>query len=109
MLSGNLDGLQNDVGHINAITGKNGVITGTMASFDRDETALNKVVGGFDLRDSAANIVAGLDLLQKDVGNIHAITLSDASTPTIALTAAQAAADHGVLSRISGPFTLVTT
>ncbi|RBP16870.1 hypothetical protein DFR50_104148 [Roseiarcus fermentans] len=108
VLSGNLDGLQNDVGHILSITGASGVITGTMANFTRDEAAMNKIAGGFNLADTAANIAAGLDLLRGDVGHIDAITLTDATKPTITLTAAQASADAAVLAKITSPYTLVT-
>ena len=49
VLSGNLSGLEADISHINSITGLNGTITATAAEFLPDLTALNKVVGGYDV------------------------------------------------------------
>ena len=49
VLSGNLNGLEADISHINSITGLNGTITATAAEFLPDLTALNKVVGGYDV------------------------------------------------------------
>jgi hypothetical protein len=49
VLSGNLTGLEADVSHINSINGLNGTITATAAQFLPDLTALNKVIGGYDV------------------------------------------------------------
>ena len=49
VLSGNLNGLEADISHINSITGLNGTITATAAQFFTDLTALNRVVGGYDV------------------------------------------------------------
>jgi hypothetical protein len=106
VLSGNLDGLQADIIHINSIAGLNGMITGTVANFTHDELALNKVVGGFNVADFAANVAAGLDALQGDVSHIGAITLSDATMPTINVTPAQNIADAAVIAKITSPYTL---
>ncbi|RBP16731.1 hypothetical protein DFR50_1048, partial [Roseiarcus fermentans] len=108
VLNGNLDGLEADQAHIDSVTAKGGAITVTIAQFAADRPLLDKVVGGVVVSDSAANIATGLGLLQGDVGHIDAITLTDATKPTITLTAAQASADAAVLAKITSPFTLVT-
>ena len=72
-MQGNLAGLEADVGHINSITGLNGTITASVAQFSSDETALDKVVGGFAISDTAANIQANLAALTTDAGHIASI------------------------------------
>jgi hypothetical protein len=49
VLQGNLSGLEADISHINSITGLNGTITATATQFLTDLSALNKVVGGYDV------------------------------------------------------------
>jgi len=111
VLNGLLAGLEADQSRINAVAARNpqGQIVGltaTMAEFGVDEPILNKSTGGFGVTDTAANVAAGLDLLQADVAAIVSITLTDTTRPTLTLTAAQAAADHAVLARIATPYTL---
>jgi hypothetical protein len=74
VLSGNLNGLESDISHINSITGLNGTITSSVAQFLIDETALNEVVGGFAISDTAANVQADLAALTADVSHIASIT-----------------------------------
>jgi hypothetical protein len=74
VLSGNLSGLEADISLINSITGLNGTITASVAEFTSDETALNEVVGGFAISDTAANVQADLAALTADASHITSIT-----------------------------------
>jgi hypothetical protein len=63
-------------GEIASITPSNGPISPvSAATFLADQLALDKIVGGFAISDTAANITANLD--QLDDPNISAITISD--------------------------------
>ncbi len=64
-----------------------------------------KNVTSFTISDSAANVQAGFSGLLSDK-KLSSITLTDASTPTFALTYADYAADASLLSKISSPYNL---
>ena len=63
------------------------------------------------LSDSAANIQANIDTLETQVtaGQITSITLTDANTPTLTLTAAQFSNDSAALNAISGNYFIDVT
>ena len=58
--------------------------------------------------DTAANVVANLAVLQTQAvaGKLASITLTDSTTPTLALTAAQLAADATALGKITSAYNL---
>jgi hypothetical protein len=62
-------------GEIASITASNGPIVVSAATFLTDQSTLDKIVGGFDVSDTAANITANLD--QLDDPNVSTITISD--------------------------------
>ena len=64
-----------DSGEIASITPSNGPIVVSAATFLTDQSALDKIVGGFVVSDTAANVMADLDQLNDP--NISAITISD--------------------------------
>ena len=64
-----------DAGEIASITASNGPVVVSAATFPADQPALDKIVGGFAISDTAADIMANLD--QLDDPNISAITISD--------------------------------
>ena len=64
-----------DAGEIASITASDGSIVVSAATFLADQSTLDKIVGGFDVSDTAANLMADLD--QLDDPNISAITISD--------------------------------
>ena len=64
-----------DAGEIGSITASDGPIVVPAATFLADQSALDKIVGGFDVSDKAANLGADLDQLNDP--NISAITISD--------------------------------
>ena len=70
-----LSTLVQDAGEIASITASDGPIVVSAATFLADRAALDKLVGGFDVSDTAANVVADLDHL--DDPNISTITISD--------------------------------
>ena len=77
------------------------------------ETAANVVndlsnnhVSSVSVTDTAAHIVANIDALQNVLAKIGSIGLSDAGTPTLAVTASQYAHDANTLAKISTPYNL---
>lgn len=72
------------------------------------ENAAGSLAAGSKVIDYAAAVQNDLDGLQALVaaGKVTSITLSDATTPTITVTAAQVASDAATLKEISSPFTL---
>ena len=67
--------LVQETGEIASITPSNGPIVVSAATVLTDQSALDKIVGGFDVSDTAANVMADLDQLNDP--NISAITISD--------------------------------
>ncbi|HKI20195.1 MAG TPA: hypothetical protein VKA15_20060, partial [Isosphaeraceae bacterium] len=70
-----LSTLVKDAGKIASITATDDPIGFSEATFLADQSALDKIVGGFDVSGTAANLVVDLD--QLDDPNISAITISD--------------------------------
>ena len=71
-----LSTLVQDASKIASITVSNGpIVPVSAATFLADQSALDKIVGGFGVSDTAANLVADLDQLNDP--NISAITISD--------------------------------
>ncbi len=71
-----LSTLVQDASKIASITVSNGpIVPVSAATFLADQSALDKIVGGFGVSDTAANVVADLDQLNDP--NISAITISD--------------------------------
>ena len=68
-----LSTLAQDTGEIGSITASCGPIVVSAATFLADQSTLDKIVGGFDVSDSAANLVADLSALNAD-SNVAAIT-----------------------------------
>lgn len=80
----------------------------TVATFTADQAALDKVVGGFAISDTAANVAAKLDALDADP-HINAIALTDAGVPVLSLTAAQSVNDTTALGKIPNSVFEVST
>ena len=68
--------LAKDASEIASIASSDGPIVVSAATFLADRSALDKIVGGFDVSDTAAN-VAAMDLNQLNDPNISTITISD--------------------------------
>ena len=70
-------------GEIVSITASNGPIVVSAATFQADQSALDKIVGGFAVSDSAATVMADLDQLEDP--NISAIAISDSGQITVSV------------------------
>jgi len=70
-----LSTLVQDAGEIASIAASIGPVVVSAAAFPGDQPALDKIVGGFAISDTAADIMADLDQLNDS--NISAITISD--------------------------------
>ena len=69
----------------------------------------NAHVTSITVSDTGANIVANIATLQTIGSKLSSIALTDSSTPTLALTAAQFTADSAVLGKISSAYNLSIT
>ncbi len=101
-----LSALQADASHVDAIDVASGAVSVTVAQFTSDETILNKISGGFDIADAAANVQADLAGLEADESRIDGIDLSSGS---VSVTVAAFQSDETVLNRISGGFDIADT
>ena len=98
--------LASDTGVLSLITSTynltvSGINTGNLSSVLGNPHVQSVVVS-----DTASNIAAALDTLQSDAAKISSITLTDGSTPTLALSATQLANDTTILAKISGSYNL---
>ena len=91
---------------IAAVDITSGVLAVDVAEFKAYQAVLNKVAGGFDVKDTEANIKAALiatgSALLADVKDINALILSNGATAPLQLTAAQDAVAAGMLKKLSG-------
>jgi hypothetical protein len=73
--------------------------------------AQNIDLGAAVILDSSANVLAALDQLEPlaTSGKIGSITFSDATAPSLSLTATQAASDQAVAALFQGTYTLAVT
>ncbi|WP_210254935.1 VWD domain-containing protein, partial [Methylocapsa sp. S129] len=98
------DSLEADVDHINSIATVDAPITVSATTFENDQTALNKVVGGFDISDTETDIANALPNLLADVSHIASITSTD--TP-VTVGANSFVFNEAVLNTIVGGFDIV--
>ena len=71
-----------DTGEIASITASNGPVVVSAATFLADQSALDKIVGGFAISDTAFDVAQDLNALNADT-NITSIALTDGGTPTL--------------------------
>ena len=119
-----LSTLVQDAGEIGSITTSDGPIVVSVATFQDDQAALDKIVGGFDVSDTAANIVANLSSLNAnsyvaaitvDIGEaslsggavVNARSFSESGWGT-SLTVSEALAYAGAFSQGAGSTTTIT-
>lgn len=76
---------------------KGGIVATAVATFEAYRTALDKIVGGFHVADSAANVQAKLDTLVGDAA-VSRVTISD--NGTIDITAALATSEASVIDKL---------
>ena len=70
--------LEGDVGHIASIIATGEPVIVSVSTFSGDQFALDRIVGGFDISDTAANVVAKLSALDADL-HVAAITATSGS------------------------------
>jgi hypothetical protein len=85
----------------------------SLALWNANAPLLSKFATSYELAltDSAAHMIAGLAQLEAAVvhGQLATLSLSNSGTPTLALTAAQFAADAGALSKINTPYNVTVS
>jgi hypothetical protein len=103
-VSANLDDLSGNskVGAIILADSSTPTLHISVAQLLDDSSALNRIANAYTIAitDSAAVFAANIDVLNP-VGNLASITLTDASVPTLDLSAAQFVADSDALSKIT--------
>ena len=92
--------------HIDKIVANSGVVTVLVATFTSAKSALNKVVGGFTISDTASNIVAALSALSADAAHIHSIA---PTSGTVTVSTAQFNQYHALLNTFVAGFTVADT
>jgi len=95
-----------DTREIASITASNGPVVVSAATFLADQPALDKIVGGFAISDTAFDVAQDLNALNADT-NITSIALTDGGTPTLSLSIGEALDDKLALSEITSPHTTV--
>src|SRR5208337_4400065 len=100
---------QLDDSHITSIAATSGTVTVSCATFLANQTTLDKVVGGFTVSDTAANITT--DLNQLSDANINSITISD--NGPIGVDVAQLTSDASEIGKLQNanatPYQLAVT
>ena len=76
-----------------------------MGKFIPDQAALDKIAGGLDILGQSAVISTNFDALAADVVHIQSVAFADAS-PVLSLSQTQAAADAGLLAKVTGSYVL---
>ncbi len=104
-IEGALSALAGDAS-IKSIVATDGPVLVSEAAFAANRLALDKVVNGFGIVDTAADIVSSLASLTADAANIASLQASDVS-PVV--TAAQFAASQSLLDKLPGGFAVSDT
>jgi hypothetical protein len=93
-----------DATEIASITASNGPVAVSTATFLADRSTLDKIVGGFAISDTAADVAQNLDALNADT-NVSSIALTDGGTPILTLSIEEALNDTRALGEIASPHT----
>ena len=109
-VSTNIDALNADadVTSITLTDAGTPTLTLTVAQALDDTQALGAITNAsyaISIADTAANVSANIDALNADA-DVTSIALTDAGTPTLTLTAAQASSDGKALGEITSPYTI---
>jgi len=109
-IAANLDGLEMlaTAGKLVSIAATGGLVIASASASSADAGALDKIAGGFDVSDMAANVAASFDALNADA-NVTSILLIDGGTPALSLDIAQALDDTKALGEIASPYTIAIT
>ena len=78
----------------------------SVATFLADQSTLDKIIGGFTISDTAANVAQNLDALSNDT-NVTSIALTDGGVPTLSISLEEALNDTRALDAITTPHMIV--
>ena len=95
-----------DTGEIASITASNAPVAVSVATFLADQSALDKIAGGFSISDTAVDVAQNLDQLTAALSAgaiITSIALTDAGVPTLTISLEQALNDTLALNKIVTP------
>ena len=96
-----------DTGEIALINASDGpVVVVSASTFLADQSTLDKIVGGFAISDTAADVAQDLDALNADT-DVTSIVLTNGGTPALTLTIEEALNDMLAQSEIASPHTTV--
>ena len=88
-----LSTLVQQTSNIASITASSGgPVAVSAATFLADQSTLDKIAGGFDISDTAADVANNLNALNADL-NVSSIALTDAGVPTLSISLLQAEND----------------
>jgi len=111
-LSSNLDTLENNLNHVGsiAVTDTNSITVSTV-QISTDAGVLALLPSGYSLAisDSAANLVAHLDVLKANLSHLTSIAVTDGSSNSVNVNIAQLTTDAGVLALIPASVGLVVS
>src|SRR5208282_1203238 len=91
-----------DAGEIASITASNGPVAVSTPAFLADQPTLDKIVGGFEISDTGADVAANLNALNGE-SYVTSIALTDGGTLTVSIQ--EALNDTRALSEITSPHT----
>ncbi len=91
-----------ETGEIASITASNGPVAVSTPAFLADQPTLDKIVGGFEISDTGADVAANLNALNGD-SYVTSIALTDGGTLTVSIQ--EALNDTRALSEITSPHT----
>ena len=98
-----------DTGKVASISvSNNGRVAVSVSTFFAYQKTLDKIVGGFAISGTAANVAQNLDALNADT-NVTSIALTDGGVPTLSISLAQASNDTRALDAITTPHMIVIT
>lgn len=106
-----LDAIEADIGHIDAITVAPNTAAFSVAAVETDPLALEKL-NGFSIRDTAADFSSAIETIEaveQGGATIGSIILTDASTPVLDLSQAEVTSDADLLAKIARAYDLDVT
>jgi hypothetical protein len=94
-----LANIEADAGHVDAIRSTGAIVTVAGANLVADETALNEIIGGFNISGDAAGVQSDLNAIEADVAHVHGVAVTSG---TVAVSVAAVEADQLALEKLSG-------
>lgn len=104
-----LASLQADAKHIVGISLTSGAVSVSVATFEADTAALDRIGQGYSIKDAGAALSGDFADLAASDEHIDSIAVAGTGTQTINITSAEQIADANLLSKITGPYVLNVT